>query len=123
MKIIKNLTVVLMTIILMTSCGFHSAMVGNINNNVTNVELSKKNFTVIGKVSGSSSATYIFGIGGLFNKSLVEKAKSKMLAKADIIGSSKAIINVTTEAHISIVYPLFYQRTITVSGHIVEFTE
>ena len=85
--------------------------------------MSKKNLKVTEKVSGKSTATYVFGIGGLSNKAQIEKAKSKMLEKANLIGDSKAIINLTTESHISIVYPLFFQRTITASGHIVEFTE
>jgi hypothetical protein len=123
MKIIKILTSVLTTSILITSCGIHSAMVININNNVTNVELSEKNFKVIERVSGSSTATYVLGIGGLSNKILFEKAKSNMLAKADLIGGSKAIIYLTTESHISLVYPLFFRRTVIVSGHIIEFTE
>jgi len=123
MRTFKILSIIILTSILMTSCGIHSAMVGNINNNNTNVELSKKNFKVIEKVSGNSTATYVFGIGGLSNKALIEKAKFKMLENANLIGGSKAIINWTTESHISIVYPFFYQKTITVSGHIVEFIE
>lgn len=123
MRTFKTLSIIIITSILMTSCGIHSAMVGNVNNNNTNVELSKKNFKVIEKVSGKSTATYIFGIGGLSNKALIEKAKFKMLENADLIGGSKAIINLTTESHISIVYPLFFQKRVTVSGHIVEFTE
>ncbi len=123
MKTFKILSIVFLTSILMTSCGIHSAMVGNINNNTTNVELSKKNFKVIDRVSGKSTATYVFGIGGLSNKALIEKAKTEMLENANLIGGAKAIINLTTESHISIVYPFFFQRTVTVSGHIVEFTE
>ena len=123
MKTFKILSIVFLTSILMTSCGIHSAMVRNINNNTTNVELSKKNFKVIDRVSGKSTATYVFGIGGLSNKALIEKAKTKMLENANLIGGAKAIINLTTESHISIVYYFFFQRTVTVSGHIVEFTE
>lgn len=107
----------------MTSCGIHSAMVGNINNNTTNVELSKKNFKVIDRVSGQSTATYVFGIGGLSNKALIEKAKTKMLENANLTGSSKAIINVTTESHNTLVVPFLYQKTVTVSAHIIEFIE
>jgi hypothetical protein len=46
-----------------------------------------------------------------------------MLENANLIGGSKAIINLTTESHITLVYPFFFQKTITVSGHIIEFTE
>jgi hypothetical protein len=123
MKTIKILIVFFMTSILMTSCGIHSAMFANINNNVTHVELSKKNFEVVEKVSGKSTATYVLGIGGLSNKALIENAKSDMLKYVDFLGYSRALINVTTESHISIVYPFFFRRTITVSGYIVEFKE
>ncbi len=123
MKTFKILSIVFLTSILMTSCGIHSAKVGNINNNTTNVELSKKNFKVIDRVSGKSTATYVLGIGGLSNKALIEKAKTKMLENANLTGSSKAIINVTTESHTTLVVPFFYQKTVTVSAHIIEFTE
>jgi hypothetical protein len=95
----------------MTSYGVHSARVANINNNVTNVELSRSNFKVIDKISGKSTATYLLGIGGLSNKTLIQNAKAKMLENANLIGSSKAIINVTTENHTTIVNPFFYQKT------------
>ena len=123
MKKIKILTVLLLTSILMTSCGVHTAMVSNTNNNTTSVELTKKNFKVIKKVSGTSTATYFLGIGGISNKALIERAKSQMLGQADIIGGAKAVINLTTESHITMVNPIFFQKTVTVSGHIVEFTE
>lgn len=122
MKTIKFLSIIFLTSLLMTSCGLHTAMVGNINNTTTNVDLNKNNFKVIEKVSGKSTATYVLGIGGLSNKALIEKAKVKMLENANLIGGSKAIINLTTESHMSIVYPFYLKRTITVSGHIVEFT-
>ena len=123
MKIFKIFSIVFLISILMTSGGFHSGMFSNVNNNTTNVQLNKKNFKVIDKVSGSSTATYILGFGGLSNKSLVERAKAKMLENANLTGSSKAIINVTIESHKTLVVPLFYQKTITVSAHVIEFTE
>ncbi len=123
MKTIKILSIIFLTSFLLTSCGIHSGMVANLNNTTTNVDLNKNNFKVIEKVSGNSTATYVFGIGGLSKKALIEKAKVKMLENANLIGSSKAIINLTTESHMTIVYPFFLRRTITVSGHIVEFTQ
>lgn len=121
MKTIKILLIVFLPMILITSCGIHSAMVGNINNSNTNVELSKKNFKIIGRVSGSSTATYVFGIGGLSNKNLIERAKAEMLGQ--LSGGSRAIINVTTESHYTLIVPFFYRKTITVSAHLIEFTE
>ena len=123
MKQFKILSTVFLISILITGCGFHSSLVGNINNNTTNVELSKKNFKVIDKISGSSTATYILGFGGLSNKALIENAKAKILENANLTGSSKAIINVTTESHFSFFVPFYFQKTITVSAHVIEFTE
>lgn len=123
MKTFRILSIVFLASALMTSCGIHSAMVGNINSITTNIDLSKNNFKVIDRVSGKSSATYVFGIGGLSNKALVEKAKVKMLENANLIGSSKAIINVATESHSSLFFPFYSRKTITVSAHVVEFTE
>lgn len=122
MKTIKLFLISLITF-LMTSCGVHSAMVSNTNNNLTNVELNKKNFKIIEHVSGKSTATYFVGIGGLSNKALIGKAKAEMLKNANIEGGAKAIINLTTESHISIIFPIYYRKTVTVSGHIVEFIE
>ena len=123
MKKLKQLSFCAIIILLFSSCGLHTTHVGNFNGNMTNVELSKKNFQVVERVSGKSSATYIFGIGGLSNKALVEKAKSKMLQNAEIVGGSKAIVNLTTESHLSNIFPFYFRRTVTISGHIVEFTE
>ena len=46
-----------------------------------------------------------------------------MLENANLIGSSKALINMTTEVHKLQVNPFFARKTITVSAHIIEFTE
>ena len=105
----------------LSSCGVHSASMGNLNSNVTHVQLDEANFEIVQAVRGTSTATYFFGIGGISNKSLVEKAKAEMVEEANIMGKSRALINLTTESHVTIVYPIFYRRTVTVSGHVVEF--
>jgi hypothetical protein len=84
---------------LFASCGIHSAMLTNVNSNITNVELSRNNFKVVEKVSGNSTATYFMGIGGLTNKALVENAKAKMVENVQFDGSSRALINLVTETH------------------------
>ena len=120
----KNLMLILLSFVLITSsCGFHTAYVSNVNNNSTNVELSKKNFKVVERVTGQSSATYILGIGGLANKALINKAEFSMLEKSNLIGASKAITSLTIESHNAIFYPFFFRKTITVSGYVIEFTE
>ena len=122
MKKIKLLSIVVSTIVIMGSCGVHSSLVGNINTNATNVELSKKNFNVVGQVKGKSTATYILGFGGIRNKSLIEKAKAKMLDEANLTGA-KAIVNVTIEDHYTMIVPFFYRKTVTASAHVIEFTQ
>lgn len=120
MKSFKTLLLAIV-IPLLTGCGTHYAIVGNLNANNTNVELSQKNFVVLDKVSGTSTATYFFGIGGIDNKALVERAKAEMLRSVDFEGSSKAIVNLVTETHFTFGYPVFFKKTVTVSGHIIEF--
>ena len=123
MKSIKLIFSILTTAILLSSCGIHSNNSINTNSNITNVELSKKNFRVVERVKGESTATYVFGMGGIYNKSLIEIAKNQMFENADLTGGAKAIVNVTTESHLTFVLPFFYRKTIIVSAHIVEFTD
>ena len=56
------------------------------------------------------------------NKALVDKAKSNMLEHAFMAGKARAIINVTHESHATFILPFFVQKTVTVSAHIIEFT-
>lgn len=116
------LFVVLSASILMTSCGGSASVMGNSNVSQTNVELSKKNFNILGKVSGKSSNTHVFFIGGMSNRSMLEKAKNDMMANANLSGS-KAVINVTYDKHYNGFLPFYSKVTVTASAYIVEFTE
>ncbi|MGY6559486.1 MAG: DUF6567 family protein [Nitritalea sp.] len=107
----------------LSSCGVNTAIVANLNSNTTNVELSEKNFTVVKKVTGSSTATYIFWIGGISNKALLQMAYTDMLDNADLVGKSRAIVNVTNESHVKSITPLYIRRTTFVHAHVVEFTD
>ena len=105
-----------------TSCGGSSSLMSNTSASQTTVELSKKNFNILGKVSGKSSNTYVFGIGGMSNKALLEQAKNNMMANANLSGS-KAVINITYDKHFNGFAPFYSSVTITASAYIVEFTE
>ena len=107
---------------LLSSCGFNNALIVNHNQNNTQVQLSTNNFKVIDKVYGKAEITYICLIGGLDTRQAYENAYSDMLGKANLTGSSKAVINVITEEHLGGVPPFYYKRTITVSAHVIEFT-
>ncbi len=122
MKKISIYSVLLLFTAFLSSCGIGAAFVANHNQNATEVHLNGNNFKVIDQVSGSSEATFIFLIGGIEKRQLYQNAYSTMMKKANLLNSSKAIINVMTEEHFSGFYPFFVRRTITVSGQVVEFT-
>jgi hypothetical protein len=117
----KTFLIILTSVFLFSSCGINSALVFNQNSQNTVLELGEKNFKIVDKVKGESSATYILGFGGLKNKNLIEKAKSEMYDKALLQGSSRAIINQTYERHITNIYPFYYKINFTVSGFVIEF--
>lgn len=103
-----------------SSCAFHNGLVNNFNNNTTNVELTKNNFKIVDYVKGSSECTYVLGIGGLSKDALVEKARSEMYRKADLIGKPKAIANISVDTKYTS-FPIVKKITVTVSGHVVQF--
>lgn len=123
MKNLKLLTFFIAFVVALTSCGIHSANYTNHNNISTNVELNKNNFKVVKKVSGSSSSAYILGLGGLSNKSLLEKAKSEMYDNAGLEGGAKAVINITTDIHYSTFSIFYISKKATVSGYLIEFVD
>lgn len=109
--------------IIMTGCGVNASRISNSNSISTNVELNKANFIVLERVSGEASSTYIMGIGGFSNQALIDMAKSNMMDEASLEGSSKAIINVTTDIHRTMVYPFYFKKKVIVSAYVIEFTE
>ncbi len=122
----KNLKIILFLSILaisLTSCGINMALFTDKNSNVTHVELSKKNFKVLERVTGKSSATYYLSVGGMKNKDLINMATADMVAKANLTGTSKALINTTTDVHKGGVCFLYSKITVTVSAQVIEFTE
>ena len=122
MKKIGIYSVLLLLAAFISSCGIGVSLVTNHNQNATEVHLSGNNFKVVDQVSGSSEASYILAIGGMKKRQLYENAYSSMMKKANLLNSSKAIINVMTEEHVSGFAPFFIRRTITVSAQVVEFT-
>jgi outer membrane lipopolysaccharide assembly protein LptE/RlpB len=107
---------------LLSSCGINKGLTNNVNNHSTEVVLSKKNFKVIAAVQGEAKAMYVFGLGALTKKAMIAEARANMLAKANIVGGAKAIINETVEVKNSF-FPIVRFYEVIVSGHVVEFTE
>lgn len=122
MKKIKIYSAFLLLAPFISSCGVGTALVVNHNQNATEVHLTESNFKVIDQVSGSSETSYVLAIGGMNKKQLYENAYSAMIKNANLMNSSKAIVNVMTEQHVSGFAPFFVRRTITVSAQVIEFT-
>ncbi|MGM0943608.1 MAG: DUF6567 family protein [Bacteroidota bacterium] len=110
------------SLILLGSCASHSAFTGNLNSQNTQVILSEKNYEVQNRVEGKASATYIFGIGGLSKKSLLESAKNEMYQNANLKGGSKALINETFSTKTSF-FLFFWKHQVNASADVIEFTK
>ena len=121
MKKLKLLPL-LLGLLLMTSCAYHSGLVNNFNNNNTTVELSENNYRVVDYVKGSASCTYVFGIGGLDKATVVEKAKAEMYSNANLNGKARAIIYTNIDTRYTF-FPIIRKMTVTASGHVIEFEE
>jgi len=112
----KSCTKVLMSaflLLIFSGCTVHG---GNIRHAVvTNVK-------VLDSVTGKASVDYIVGIGPK-EQNLFEQARKNMVANANLVGSSKAIINVTTDVKYTSVLLLWTRKTVYISGDVIEFTE
>ena len=118
----KNILLLIGIVFLFSSCSIHNGLTKNLNNYTTEVVLAKNNFKVIDTTWGEAQAMYICGIGGLSRRALVAEARADMLLNAKILGSSRAVINETVEIRHTF-FPFVRLFTVTVSGHIIEFTE
>lgn len=107
---------------LMTGCAASTHLTSNHNLTQTNVELSQKNYRVVGTVQGSETISRIFGIGGLSKRSIRENAYNEMVKNANLTGS-QAIINTTTDTKFRGVPPFYLRQVVTTYGQVIEFTE
>lgn len=108
-------------LILCSSCGISRQATSNQNVAQTEVVLAKKNYKVIGTVTGESNQNYWFGIGGLSKKSLGDAAIAEMYRNANLTGS-QAIINTTVSYNNKFI--LFYSGAkCKAQGTIIEFVE
>lgn len=83
--------------------------------------LQEKNFKVIETVSGESTDTYLFFIGG-HKQNLIAKAKLNMIESSRLLDTLKAKINVTFEEHDAYKF-VYIKRIITAHGTVIEFLE
>ena len=107
--------------LLCSSCGISRSATSNSNLTQTEVQLTKKNFKVIGTVSGMSTQNYVFGIGGMSKRSMDESAISEMYRNANLKGS-QAIIN-TNVSHKNKMILIYTQAKAIATGTVIEFTD
>ncbi len=107
--------------LLCSSCGISRSVTSNSNIVQTEVQLSKKNYKIIGTVSGESTQNYVFGIGGLSKKGLESAAMADMYKNANLTGS-QAIINTNISMKNKMIL-IYTQAKATATGTIIEFTE
>ena len=123
MKFIKITLPIFIIAILISSCGVNLSHVKNYNSNATQVHLAKNNFKVVGVVKGSAEVSYTLIFGGASKKQLFNDAYTEMLSHANLEDGSRALVNVLKEEHLGGVPPFYYTRYVTVSAHVIEFTD
>ena len=85
----------------------------------TDVQLNQANYVVLRSVTGTAEASYFFGIGPS-EQDLLGCAKRDMIEKAQLIGGSKAVINVTTDIKYKW-FLIWHHVKAYVSGEVIEF--
>ena len=118
-KTLLKIFVAVAAVFTLASCGVSSQLTANANLNQTDVVLSQKNFHVVKNVEANTSATYVFGIGGLGKKALKDNAIAELTKKANLTGS-QALVNITVKYSAKMI--LCYSKvTAYAEGTVVEF--
>lgn len=88
----------------------------------TEVQLNQANYRIIGTAEGYSRQLYVFGIGGLSQRSLRQNAIMDMYENANLKGS-QAIVNITTALTWQGFIPFFEVKRASARGTIIEFLQ
>ena len=123
MRKLLMLFVLVATLFGVSSCQLHTPVAANLYQNNTNVVLQDNNYKIVQKVRGEAQADYFFYFGGFRKKGLIEEARAEMLESANLVGSSKAVINETVETSLTTIAGIYTNVKVTVSGYVIEFTE
>lgn len=109
-----------LVIALITLAGCASVTGGDIGPEIsTNVVLSEANFVVVSSVEGTAADRRFMGLG-LSNRRLYARAKQELVEEAELIGQSRALVNVTVDVETSFFW-IFQTKRVTVSAEVVEF--
>jgi hypothetical protein len=114
-KILLKSSVFIAIAIFICSCGLHSGyMSDSASLNSGNFTYSKMN------AKGTSTATYVFGFGGLARETLVNDAKQNLLAFNPLQGN-QALSNITVNFKMVTYAGIYSKTTCTVTADIVTF--
>jgi Family of unknown function (DUF6567) len=113
MRTLKLFISVAIIVFIASSCATHWGMMSG------NASLASNNFKMIKIASGSSTATKVFGLGGLGKDALVLDAK-KNLMENNPLKDGQALANVTVDFKNSIIFFVMIEK-VTVTADIVEF--
>ncbi|MBT7915524.1 hypothetical protein HN588_16640 [Candidatus Bathyarchaeota archaeon] len=111
----------LLAVLLISGC---STSIGHVGHSInTEVQLNQKNFKVIKSVTGEASASYILGfLGGPSKQNLFDQARRDMIKKAELVGTSNAVINITTDIQVN--WNLIkVKKTAYVSAEVIQFNK
>jgi hypothetical protein len=118
-KLLSRIAMAVAAVLLLAGCGISQNLTSNANLNQTNVVLSQKNFHVVKTVEAETSATYVFGIGGMSKKALYNNAVAELTKKADLTGS-QALVNVTVKSSAKLAV-VFGKVTYRAEATVIEF--
>ena len=120
---IKRLVVAMVMTATATTIMGCSVSVGNIGHGIkTEVHLGRNNFEVIKSVTGEATAQYLFGVFGPSKGNILDQARRDLVEKAKLVGTSNALINVTTDMRTELDFP-FVNKTAYVSGEVIRFKD
>ena len=117
------LPVIVTMVIGLSGCSSFRPSVFNITQSETQVVLSEANFVTLKRASGTITARYIFGIGGLMKNGLAGEATNKMYENAGLSGS-QIIIDKHIEFKTNNIIPgIWGSIKATSTGTVIEFKE
>lgn len=110
---IRNLLLPVAVLLAFSSCAVHSGIALN------STALSEANFDIVERGTGHSTVTYVFGIGGLNRKAIVEAAL-KDLRKKHPLENYETYANMTVDFKSKYIF-IYRQVTCTVGADVVKF--
>lgn len=116
-------------IILIAVCAFALTLTGcagfsSLNHNAVNqteVVLQSNNYKVVKHVEGSTTSSYLFGIGGNTRQTMKDNAVSVMFRNADL-QNNQAVININYTVATRTILGVYLETKVTAYGTVIEFT-